>query len=263
MYTNLSSPNKGAYSSIPLSDPEMNMVGSIAGSYFQAKVPVAVEYSKEKFVAMKKYAEEGDWTWRVAGCLAGILLMVSSFFAFLSNVFGFSPFAAILNIYLFCFGLIATFLEYKESVFPESWLRSLRREALFLYQPYGRAAFYFFIGILEITQGGMVGLLIGAYTAFIGAIIFHGSRKALRALKEIRDKRMSEADVVRKFHEFDKDGSGYISAKELGDLCASLGHNLSRNDIESALFILDTNRDGEISLDEFKYWWCNREETAV
>jgi hypothetical protein len=48
-------------------------------------------------------------------------------------------------------------LEYRERLFPLIWLQCVRREALFLYKPYGRAAFYFFAGILLIAKGGLFG----------------------------------------------------------------------------------------------------------
>jgi hypothetical protein len=34
----------------------------------------------------------------------------------------------------------------------QSWSAAIKREALILYRPYGRAAFYFFIGILVVVQ---------------------------------------------------------------------------------------------------------------
>ena len=72
--------------------------------------------------------------------------MITSFFGFLADVFEFSPFSALLEVYLFAFGFIAALLEYKELIFTDSWLRIIKREALFLYKPYGRAGFYFFVG---------------------------------------------------------------------------------------------------------------------
>ena len=118
-----------------------------------------------------------------------------------------------------------------------------------------------FKGILEVVKGGVLGFAIGIYIAFIGAVIYRGSRRANRALEEMRMQgKFTEADLIRKFSEFDRDGSGQLDAKELGNLCASLGYNLTRNEIESALFILDGNRSGKISLDEFKYWWSCKEE---
>lgn len=255
------STNSKGYSAIPLVEPADMALAGIAGSYMQSKLPEAMQYSHEKVQELQQLVEEGEYSWRVLGLIAGLLLIVTSFFEFLSDFFGLSPFSAVLDLYLLGFGLCMTLLEYKEMIFTDSWLRVIRREALFLYRPYGRAGFYFFVGILEVVKGGLIGFIIGIYTAFIGAIIYRGSRQATRALDELkRQGKFTEADIVRKFHEFDKSGKGQLDVKDLSKLCESLGYSLNRNELESALFILDGNRNGKISLEEFKYWWSNKDD---
>ena len=79
----MSTPNKHAsYSSIDANDVAM---ASLAGSYVQSKLPAAMSYSKEKLLDLHKLAEEGEYSWRVLGFIAGILLMVTSFFGFLAD----------------------------------------------------------------------------------------------------------------------------------------------------------------------------------
>ena len=110
--------------------------------------PTINSITRQRYNRIKKYAEEGDWTWRIGGFIAGILVLLSSSFSFVSNALRYSVFEALLDLYLFFFGLVAVFLEVKENVFPSKWLTIIKREALFLYKPYGRAGFYFLIGIL-------------------------------------------------------------------------------------------------------------------
>jgi Ca2+-binding EF-hand superfamily protein len=49
---------------------------------------------------------------------------------------------------------------------------------------------------------------------------------------------------------FDKDGSGFLSAKEIKEIL-SFGGNLSDKVIENVIKEADENEDGEISYDEF------------
>jgi hypothetical protein len=80
--------------------------GNIDAELGQKVTNEALEVGRREFLQLKKYAEEGDWSWRVAGLASGCFMMFSSFFGFFSNFFGLSPFRACLDIYIFCFGSV-------------------------------------------------------------------------------------------------------------------------------------------------------------
>lgn len=143
-----------SYKSVNLNDYE---VVNNAGAFIKAQMPGAIELSKQKLELARRYVEEGDWTLKLAGLAAGIAISVTSSLAFLSDLFGFAPFYSVLDLYLFVFGIVMIALEYKEKILPVMYLQALRREALFLYKPVGRAAFYFFAGVLLVAKGGLFG----------------------------------------------------------------------------------------------------------
>lgn len=237
----------GGYGSVSQSDIE---IGKAVGNK-------AIDLGKEKYYEMKKYAEEGNWTWRVAGFTSGILMMFISFFGFFSNLASLSPFNAILDIYIFCFGLISVALEYKEKFFTQSYIDIIKREALFLYKPYGRAAFYFFLGILLLGKGGLFSSIIGIYTAFVGFVVYQGSIAANLALSELKGNQYLLSDIERNFDKYDNNKDGSLDTTELLSLCKSLGSNLSRLELESVVFILDKDGDGKIQKQEFIDWWTS------
>lgn len=238
------------------------IVNEEAKSLLKNKGGLLMDYGKQKFLEMKKTAEEGNWTWKVAGFVAGLLMIVNSLLSFLSNFFGLSPFRAVLNAYLIVFGIIACLLEFKEKTLTQNYNDIVKREALFLYNPYGRAAFYFFIGVLMAAEGGVIGFFGGIYCSLIGVVIYTSSTKAFAQLAKLRDS-IHEKDVEEKFAQFDADHSGFMESCELGNLTAALGASMSIHELESAMFILDKNGDGKISLVEFKKWWCNRDDALV
>jgi hypothetical protein len=145
-----SATNAASYQSVSPNDYEV--IGNV-----KAAMPQVIEFSRQKLDVMKKYVEDGDWTLRLAGLAAGVSIVITALLSFLSDLTSFSPFYALLDVYLLAFGILMVALEYRERLFPLIWLQCVRREALFLYKPYGRAAFYFFAGILLIAKGGLFG----------------------------------------------------------------------------------------------------------
>lgn len=217
---------------------------------------------RSKFLELRKYAEEGNWSWRVLGFIAGLLVMWLSIMSILTNLISLSPFRAVLNIYLFFFGLAACLLEFKERTLTVTYLTVLQREALFLTRPYGRAAFYFFLGLLIVSIGGLLNLIVGAYVTGLGLVVYYSSTQAYTQLNTLKAS-LTEKQVEEKFYAFDKDRSNSLSVAELGALCASLGAHMNAHQLESALFILDKNGDGLIALEEFKRWWNDRQDFFV
>lgn len=217
-------------------------------------------YSKQKVLELKKYADDGNWSWRVAGLFAGIAIMLYAAMSFLAHLTGLSPATAVIDIYLFIFGLSAVLLEFKDQTFTKRGLEILKREALFLYRPYGRALFYVFVGVLILATGGLLGLLIGGYVTAVGVFVYVASRDAIKRLDQLKGSLHNDQDLAQKFKEFDKDNTGYLESKELAALCQSLGTNLTIHELESAILLLDSNSDGKISYNEFLDWWKGRED---
>lgn len=249
-----SAPSKFGYGS--LSTEETKAAAVAAGKVIMTEAAV-------KYEELKLYAEEGQWTWKIAGFFAGLLIVVSASFSFISHFFGLSPFAALMDMYMVLFGSLACVLEYKDVLLTANARAVIRKEALFLYRPYGRAAFYFFVGLLQIAQGGILGCLVGLYTTIVGIIIYSASKNALRALDTVRASLKTETEVAAQFARFDIDNNGCLDSAELAKLCQALGATQSLNELESALFVLDKNSDGKVSYEEFLDWWSGRSDNMV
>ena len=61
------------------------------------------------------------------------------------------------------------------------------------------------------------------------------------------------------FDKFDTDRSGSIDASELRELCHSLGHHLSAEELALALVKMDSSGDHSIAYTEFAEWWSQGE----
>ena len=220
----------------------------------------AYSMGKQKFLELKKYAEDGNYTWKVMGFVAGGLLVSVAFLDFFSHLFSLSPFSAVLDIYIFLFGAITVVLEFKDQFLTKKYIEMLRTEAFFLYKPYGRAAFYVFVGILLIAKGGFLDLLVGLYTVCVGGAVYYGATQALVELNKLKDVHFKTVEEIEAcFKKFDKDNSGSLDSSELDALTTQLmGKPLTPNELASAQFILDGDGNGQVEMQEFIDWWRSR-----
>ena len=63
--------------------------------------------------------------------------------------------------------------------------------------------------------------------------------------------------INKVFKTFDKDNSGFIGITELADVAKEMGRPLDAAELEECLQDLDTNKNDQISLDEFRKWWLS------
>lgn len=230
-----------------------------AAAFLKEKGAMAVGFARMKQLELMRFIDEGHWTWNVAGLVAGLIIMTTSFSGFLFHFFTLSWISAVGDVYLFVAGLIACILEFKHRVLTQYYVDVIKREALFLYRPYGRAAFYFLIGLLQIdVNGGLQGWLIGFYLSFTGAVIFYASQRSVQQLNVLKGNINNETELAEKFKTFDVDHSGYLEVGELASFSASMGAPMSKNDVEAAMLMLDSNSDGKIAFTELTEWWRGR-----
>ncbi|CAD8195367.1 unnamed protein product [Paramecium pentaurelia] len=65
----------------------------------------------------------------------------------------------------------------------------------------------------------------------------------------------SKTELHQVFKSFDKDGSGYIDKQELHLIAQQLNQEISQEEIDKLMAVVDINKDNQISFDEFWNWW--------
>ena len=77
-------------------------------------------------------------------------------------------------------------------------------------------------------------------------------------IEHLKTQYQENEEVIRKvFSGFDKNNNGFINITELAEVAKELGRPLDAAEIEECLQDLDTNKDDQISYDEFRKWWLS------
>jgi len=144
----------------------------------------------------------------------------------------------------------------------KGWLDYIRVQARFLYRPYGRALFYFYVGNMVCCTSTFLtaSFFVGIWTSIVGALVFYASRNAAVQARALKAANFDEGLLRRKFEQADGDHNGTLDTAELSRLCADLGCALTRNELEAALVVLDADGDGNISFPEFLSWYTSKND---
>jgi hypothetical protein len=85
-----------------------------------------------------------------------------------------------------------------------------------------------------------------------------GGDKAVEALTFLKKQREElEGIIIKAFTAFDKDGSGFIDAKELKKISKEMGRELDPSEVDECMKDLDIDKDNRISYEEFSKWWLS------
>jgi len=217
-----------------------------------------VDVTRDQINKIVKYAEEGDWTWKILGMFGGLAMMATGVLNFMAHFFLFDYFGAVLDVYIILFGLLSVILEYKENILPSRWVDNIKVEAKFIYKPYGRAVLYIFFGVLLVSQQQLFYLCTGLYLCGIGALVVYYAGQAQKALDNFKGQKLSSFQLKSAFDKVDKDKNG-LRPKELAQIFSKYpGCTLSENEMESAVGLLDKDNSGRVSYAEFSTWYNAR-----
>lgn len=57
------------------------------------------------------------------------------------------------------------------------------------------------------------------------------------------------------FRKFDKSNDGKINKNEFRAMCHAMGYNLTKEELDLDIQLLDIDGDGKIGINEFNLWW--------
>jgi Ca2+-binding EF-hand superfamily protein len=216
----------------------------------------------------------GPTSIRVLSVLSGLLLCtVSVFVAVIGNIFrSFNLLKIIVDGLLFAGGLLIIVIDGPMT----PMLPLVRSQLKVLSTVVGRGIYQCLIALLALSQGWTdfswgdpltnVGALLyiscAAILLIMGVLFMVAGIAAGAQLDKLKTTLQSRTALKEAFDNADVDNSGALDSAELARLASSLGSELTPRQLEVAIDLLDIDRDGTVSYEEFCAWWGAQPDTA-
>lgn len=160
------------------------------------------------------------------------------------------------GIYGFLLGFVIIILEYGKRVPAFGMMEAkLYHNMRCLRTVWGRGCLLFFAGTVEFAQDDFVNYAVGIYLCSVGVLFILVGRSAARKTASARRAMYTEEQLQKMFAGVDKEGGGFITLKEFGDLCQELDMDLTRREVEIAFRQIDFTNDGRVEFTQFLRWW--------
>ena len=215
-------------------------------------------FSNEKYSALKAYVNYGVIFTRSFGLGISVALILSCIYNIFNNLINFNiPLVALYSIVI-RISYICLVLEYKESIFPSSYLDYLQREIQILKRPYGRSFVYCILGVIFLNIGSTIEFIIGVTILSIELPILYNLQNAENTLINMKTQMADDKNFKKILESCDYSDSGVLYTKDLYLVCQKLGTKLNCDEFETTLSILDSSGENKISYDKFKAWYVSR-----
>jgi len=215
--------------------------------------------------SFKKISVGGPKSVRFLGFCGAVGTGTQAFFSLISDIV--LPIGIVIDGYVFIACLFAIILEVSTTCKCCTLKLALKLEywAKFLSRGWGNSLLYLFIGGIGLAKWSLFWIISGSYMCSVAVIYMIVSIRSSKKLNQIQ-RQASEAfddDWERTFQEFDKDNDGWLDPDELQAMAAQYNSSLSINELHTILNYLDADRDGKISMAEFKCWWKQNKLTYI
>ena len=144
-------------------------------------------------------------------------------------------------------------LEYKETTIPAFMLKYIKEELHMLCTPTGRSFLYILVALILLSQyDNFYYFWVGALMLVVGGLLYWTAKSITLKLIELKNEGISEERLTILFTKYDVGNKGYLEVSSLKSLLEELmkGKNVSYNEAEAVVSILDPTNDGKVRFEE-------------
>lgn len=219
--------------------------------------------SKDKEKSWTRWLTEGPPGYGIVILICGLLTSVGAGKNFFKSG---NAFEYLIHAYLVLYGIIIMMLEISVCILVvyKGFRRWIETYARFLGQIWGRGIFYIYVSTLLVFLDDLFSQIVGGILGIMGILALliwfatYWKMRGLRRMVMRNNREKDPAKIRATFAQYDADKSGFIDRTELFQLSDALGYPLEGNQLQSAMDMLDADRNGKIDIDEFMVWWLGK-----
>ena len=151
-------------------------------------------FTKESYVALKKYVAEGDINIKTVGLVAAAAMTLTGFISSIAHLFMLDLFQALLDVGTTLVGYVCSALEYRESILWPPIADFVHSELHIAVTPYGRSIIYISMSVILLTQDSWFQGFMGLIIICLGLFNFFDMKSKIENLNEMKIKLTNEGN---------------------------------------------------------------------
>ena len=221
--------------------------------------------AKSKFQELRDWVQAGPMALKVLCFLANGFTIFVGILSVFGNALSLDIFKTSTMLYVTVGAFIGLMLEVKPCLCTRSYQAKVSFWCKALSRVQGRGLLYILLGLVQLPQAqiltwisGLSMIAVGIFSLFVAN---HAKKKLNRLHAAIVAGHENDtASIADSFRKFDSDGNNSLSQAELALVADDLRTHLEKNELTAIFSLLDTDRSGNISIQEFEAWWLGKKE---
>jgi len=221
--------------------------------------------AKSKFTELKDWVQKGPMALKVLCFCANAFTIFVGIFGIIGSTLSLDLFKTSTMLYVTVGAFFGTMLEVKPCLCSRKaqdkvsfWCKGLSRVS-------GRGLLYIILGLMELPQNqiltwisGLSMIAVGIFSLFVSR---HASQKLNRMHIGLIAGHENDAEAIAAaFRKYDTDNNNSLSLAELTMVAEDLGTHFTKNEMVAIFSLLDGDRSGDVSIQEFENWWRGNKE---
>jgi len=221
--------------------------------------------AKSKFHELREWVSKGPMALKVLCFLANSFTIFVGILSVFGNALSLDIFKTSTMLYVTFGAIIGLMLEVKPCLCTKTYQTKVSFWCKALSRVQGRGLLYILLGLVQLPQQSLLTWISGLSMIAVGIfslVVANHAKKKLNRLHValVAGHENDSAAITEAFRKFDTDNNNSLSQAELALVANDLGTHFEKNELTAIFSLLDSDRSGDISIQEFEAWWMGNKE---
>jgi len=199
-------------------------------------------------------AANGTLPMQYLGLVSGAYMIITGILGMVTGIVSFNIIKTVLDLYIGLFGIATVILEVKFQK-AEDWRKKIYIYFKALSFVWGRGSFHVFCGVVLLSAGGLLNYIGGPLIIALGCYMLYNGYKSFGTLQQANKGTKNEKEAAENFRRYDTEHREELDSRQFGLLLKDMGMSVTHPQLEALVMMLDTDRSGTISMQEYLTWY--------